>query len=202
MKNVKFSMMLAALFVAFGLSAQAQKIHYGITAGSNFAVQSGIAEYYDNGNIRVGVHVGLTGSYQLNDKSLLQTELNYEQKGSHSKGLTEKFDYLSIPLLYDYSFGKTYHTNLRFHLNVGPYVSYLLNAKEVADNNGSTIITDLKSNAHKVEFGAIMGLGLVQPVGKHDVSMDIRLSLGLSHFASNDIQSHNKMIGVYLGYTL
>ncbi len=202
MKKVNLNLVLMALLMTFAGSLSAQNFHYGITAGSNFAVQSGIAEYYDNGNIRTGLHAGLAGSYDINDNMSLRTELTYDQKGNHSDNLTEKFDYVSIPLLYDYSFGKTYHTNMRVHVNAGPYVSYLVNAKDVIDNNGTDVTTDLQDNTHKAEFGAILGVGLVQPVGKHAVTMDIRLSLGLTRFAFDDDQSHNKMIGVYLGYML
>jgi len=202
MKKLNLSMIVLALLVAFSMPAHAQKFHYGVKAGSNFAVQSGIAEYYDNNNIRVGWHAGLMGSYQLRDNMMLQTEVNYEQEGAHTDNLTQKFDYVSIPVLYDYSFGKTYHTNLRFHLNAGPYVSYLVNAKSVATNNGVETTTDLRSDSHKAEFGAVMGVGLIQPVGKHYLTMDIRLNLGLTHFSQSDDQSNNKMIGVYLGYVL
>lgn len=202
MKKINLSMIVMALLVAFGLPAQAQKFHYGVKAGTNFAVQSGIAEYYDNSNIRTGLHAGLMGSYQLKDNMMLETEINYEQEGAHSKNLTKRFDYVSIPVLYDYSFGKTYHTNLRFHLYAGPYVSYLVNAKSVINNNGVETTTDVRPGSHKAEFGTAMGVGLIQPVGKHYLSMDIRLNLGLTHFAQNDNQSHNKMIGVYLGYVL
>ena len=202
MKKVNLSIIVLSMLVLFGLPAHAQKFHYGIKAGSNFAVQSGIAEYYDNSNIRVGLHAGLMGSYQLKDNMMLQAEVNYEQAGAKSDIITKKYDYVSIPILYDYSFGKTYHTNLRVHLNAGPYVSYLINAKSVLDEDSNPITTDVIDDSNKAEVGAAMGIGLIQPIGKHYLSMDIRLNLGLNNFSKDDNQSHNKMIGLYLGYVL
>lgn len=202
MKKLNLNVLLLALLVALAGPASAQKFHYGVTAGTNFSVQSGIAEYYDNSNIRVGLHAGLTGSYDLNDHMSLRTELTYDQKGNHSDNLTEAFDYISLPVLYDYSFGKTYHTNLQVHLNVGPYVSYLVNAEDRLDVDGTEQTTDLTDQTHKAEFGAIMGVGLVQPVGKHALTMDLRLNLGLTRYAFDDDQSHNKMVSLVLGYRL
>jgi long-subunit fatty acid transport protein len=202
MKKLNLNVLILALLVAIAAPASAQKMHYGITAGTNFAVQSGIAEYYDNSNIRTGLHAGLTGSYDLTDHMSLRTELTYDQKGNHSDNFTEAFDYISLPVLYDYSFGKTYHTNMQVHLNVGPYVSYLVNAKNMVTVDGIDQTTDLTDHTHKAEMGAIMGVGLVQPLGKHALTMDLRLNLGLTRFAMDDDESHNKMVSLAVGYRL
>jgi len=196
-----YALLLAGL-IAFVMPAQAQKIHYGVKAGVNFAVQSGIAEYYDNSNIRIGLHAGLAGSYDLNKNMMLLTEVNYEQEGSHSSSYTERFDYISVPILYDYSIGKVSQSGMTMHLNAGPYISFLVNAKKVVNDQGGETTTNLLSGTDKAQLGAIFGIGLIRPVGKHELTMDLMLNLGLNQYNLDGNQAHNKLIGVYVGYML
>ena len=202
MKSLKMIVLLVASALTFSVPAQAQKFHFGVKAGANFAVQSGVAEYYDNSNILVGGHFGLTGSYNLNKNMMLETELNYEEEGTHGSGITQKFNYLSVPVLYDFSFGKTYHTKMTVHLNIGPAFSYLLDANKEVDNNGSKTTTDITTGQHRAQLSGIIGVGLIQPVGKHFITFDLRLNVGVTRFQATSDQSHNKMVGAYLGYTL
>ncbi len=202
MKRIQASIIAMAILLVFAMPASAQKFHYGIKAGINGAVQSGIAEYYDNTNIRYGLTAGLIGNYHFNDNMMLQAELNYDQKGSHSSNIDTHFDYISIPVLFDYSFGKTYHTKLSVHLNAGTYVAFLANAKKTETIDGVEHTTDLMDASHKAEFGALMGVGFRQPVGKHFLFWDVRLTLGLTHFDIKDTSTNNKMISVTMGYEL
>ncbi len=202
MKKLQVSLAALAIFMLFAMPASAQKFHYGIKVGLNGAVQSGIAEYYSNTNIRYGLTAGLVGNYHFNDNIMLQAELDYDQKGSHSTNIDTKYDYVSIPVLFDYSFGHTYHTKLSVHLNAGPYVAFLVNAKKTEKTDGANQTTDMMSDSHKAEVGALLGVGFRQPVGKHFLFWDVRLSIGLSHFDKADSQSRNKMIGVTMGYEL
>ncbi len=202
MKKIQIRFVAMAAIMLMAMSVSAQKFHYGIKAGINGAVQSGIAEYYNNNNIRYGLTAGLVGNYRLNDNMMLQAELNYDQKGSHSSQVDTHFDYISVPFLYDYSFGKTYHTKLSIHLNLGTYVAFLTNAEKIQTIDGVEQTTDLMDASHKAEWGALMGFGFRQPVGKHYLVWDVRLTLGLTHFQINDNSSNNKMISVTMGYEL
>ena len=202
MKKLKMIGLLVAVALTFSVPAEAQKFHYGIKAGANFAVQSGVAAYYDNSNILVGGHYGLAGSYNLNKNMMLEAELNYNNEGSHNSTVTQKFNYLSLPVLYDYSFGKVTDGKMTIHLNIGPSISYLLDAEQTIDNNGSKTTSDLTSGLHRAQLSGIIGVGLMEPVGKHFVTFDLRLNVAATNFKADDNQSHNKMIGVYLGYML
>lgn len=202
MKNLKMIGLLVAAALIFSVPAQAQKFHYGVKAGTNFAVQSGVAEYYDNSNILVGGHYGFATSYNLNKNMMLEAELNYNNEGSKSSSVTQKFNYLSLPVLYDYSFGNINSGKTTIHLNVGPSVSFLLHAKKTIHNHGIKTTTDLTSQMHNAQLSGILGVGLMQPVGKHFITVDVRLNVAVTRFKADDSQSHNKMIGVYLGYML
>ena len=194
--------LLVAAALIFSVPAQAQKFHYGVKAGTNFAVQSGVAEYYDNSNILVGGHYGFATSYNLNKNMMLKAELNYNNEGSKSSSVTQKFNYLSVPVLYDYSFGNINSGKTTIHLNIGPSVSFLLHAGKTIHNHGIKTTTDLTSQMHNAQLSGILGVGLMQPVGKHFITVDLRLNVAVTRFKADDSQSHNKMIGVYLGYML
>ena len=202
MKRVQVSLVALALLMAFALPASAQKIHYGIKAGMNLAVQSGIGEYYSNDNIRVGLTAGLVGNYQINNNMMLQAELNYDQKGSHLTNIDTKYDYLSVPVLFDYSFGHAHHTKMSVHLNAGPYVAFLTRAQKTEKTDGASKTINLMDASHKAEAGALIGVGFRQPVGKHFLFWDVRLTVGITHFDIANTSSRNKMISVSMGYEL
>jgi hypothetical protein len=196
MKTVKIKTLGLALALLFSVSVSAQEFHYGIKAGTNFAVQSDIASYFENETIRTGLSAGVFGNMTLNDNFILQTEVNYEQKGDRSDDLVSKYDYISVPVLLKYSLGQSDNTALKFNVNAGPYASYLVNAE--SEINDQT--TDLTDNTEEFEFGLIGGIGFKYPVADNNLVLDLRLGLGLTAFDKVDTDPNNKYIGVTLGY--
>lgn len=188
--------LLMAMVLLLSTGAFSQKIHYGIKAGTNFAVQSELADYFQNDQIRVGLSAGVFGNYAFTDKMQLQAEINYDQKGAKSDEVTAKYDYLSVPVLFKYSLGKSDHTALNFNVNLGPYAAFLLNSELEMDEN----TTDMADATENFEAGAILGFGMKYPVGNDHLLMDLRLGLGLTNFDKADIEPNNKYIGLTLGY--
>lgn len=194
-QNVVFILSLS-LFISMG--AQAQKIHYGLKAGANFAVQSEIADYFNNSDIRTGLNIAAFGNYHFTDRIALQAEVGYDQKGGKSDDLTAKYDYLSIPVLFKYSLGKSDQTAMKFNINLGPYAAFLLKAD--LETEDQTI--DVKDATNDFEAGAILGFGMKYPVGNDHIIFDLRMGLGLTNFSDLESQedSSNKYIGISLGY--
>ena len=110
--------------------------------------------------------------------------------------MTAKYDYLSIPILFKYSLGKSDATALRFNINAGPYAAFLLNAEY--ESEGNTI--DMNDQTENFEAGAILGFGLKYPVANDHITLDLRMGLGLTSFDKNDSDPKNKYIGLSLGY--
>ena len=129
MKSLKIKTLVIAVSLLISLSITAQDFHFGLKAGTNFAVQSEIANYFDNNNIRTGLSVGAFGNYGVNNWLSLQTEINYDQKGGKSDDYTNSYDYITVPVLAKFSLGKSDRTLLNFNLNVGPYAGFLINAE-------------------------------------------------------------------------
>ena len=196
MNSLKKQVLVITLSLIVSLGAFAQKVHFGVKAGANFAVQSEIADYANNNNIRTGLTVGAFGNYTLNDKISFQAELNYDQKGGKTDEATLKYDYFSVPVLFKYSLGKSDKTALQFNVNLGPYAAYLLQSEvEIEDQT-----IDMKDQTEDFELGGILGFGMKYPVGKQNLVLDLRMGLGFTQFDKVDSTPNNKYIGLTLGY--
>jgi len=199
MKTIKKITLTIALISGI-ISLNAQNFKAGIQAGTNFSVQSQIGDYYNNSDIRTGLHAGIFGNYSLNESLYLQTEVMYDQKGSKSGLVRNNFDYLTVPLFINYSLGKSWKTPLRFNFYTGPYVGFLLNAESKTETGEINGKTDLKDVTNKTEYGLITGFGIKYPVNNQNILFDLRLGLGFSPYNKNNSEPKNKYIGVSLGY--
>jgi len=196
MKTLKIKSLALAITLLISGVSFAQNFHYGIKAGTNFAVQSEIADYFQNNNIRTGLSAGAFGNMDINNWLNLQAEVNYDQKGGKTETSTLKYDYLTVPVLAKFSLGKSDNTKLKFNINAGPYAGFLLNAEtEIED-----VTTDIKDNTEEFEFGVIAGFGIKYPIANNNIVLDLRMGLGLTSYDKIDTDPNNKYIGITLGY--
>jgi len=188
-----------ALVTSLTLSLSAQKFNYGIKAGSNFAVQSETGDLYNNDDIKIGFSAGVFGNLSLTENLKLQTELNYDQKGSYSDKITNTYDYITVPVLAKWSLGKSLKTPLQFNIYAGPYAGFLVNAEtEISDNENKQTI-DNKDNTNDVEIGLVGGFGVAYPINNSKIFLDFRLGLGLNDYDKTDDALRNKYFGINLG---
>lgn len=187
------------LVLSLAFSVNAQKINYGIKAGSNFSVQSEAGDLYNNDDIRTGLHFGAFGNYSLSEKFKLQTEINYDQKGSKYDNVTNSYEYISVPVLAKISLGKSLRTPLHFNVYAGPYAAFLINAETEMSGieNGQSI--DKKDNTEDTEFGLVGGFSINYPISNSTIFLDFRLGLGLNNYDKNDEDLRNKYFGISLG---
>ncbi len=187
-----------ALGLAFSLNAQ--KFNYGIKAGSNFSVQSETGNIYNNNVIKAGFHVGAFGNYSITENFKLQTEVNYDQKGSEYENVTNTYEYITVPVLAKLSLGKSLRTPLHFNIYAGPYAGFLLNAEtEISDVENNSLTIDNTDNTNSTEVGLMSGFSILYPLGNSNIFLDFRLGLGLNEFDKNDDSLRNKYFGINLG---
>jgi hypothetical protein len=116
-------------FVLAGFVQQslAQQFHGGLTAG---LVGSQVAGDTYSGYKKAGIYAGGYVSLDVGERSSLQMELTYFQKGSRENP-TEKngydyflfrADYIEMPVLYQYKMGK----DKRFTIEAGPSVGFVV----------------------------------------------------------------------------
>lgn len=150
---MKRTIIAMAIIVAVTNSANAQKFNIGLKAGANLGKISGSS--FSN-EYKLSYHAGAFMSFDFNKKIGIQPEVLFSQNQATtvSSGVIlppnnadYSLNYLSIPLLLRYKFGKV------IVLNVGPQYSILLNNNENVVNSGS--------NAFKQgDFAMVAGLQL------------------------------------------
>lgn len=127
----KFLYIFILLLVFSGLNTFAQNFHGGVTAG---LVASQVAGDTYSGFNKAGVFVGGYVYLDLSERSALQMELTYYQKGSRANpDSTNNFqqyifraNYIEMPLLYMFKAGK-------FIVHAGPSLGFLMGYYEEAD---------------------------------------------------------------------
>ncbi len=144
-------------------SQEKGSFEFGGIIGFNAAtVQSGTNT---NSDYRGGFNVGVSGDYFFSDRWSIKAKLTYDQKGWNKGFITNldngksaqtdyKLDYVTIPVMANWHFGKTRN----WYLNFGPYAGILLSAKETAYN------MDLKDLVKSTDIGLALGIGVKIPV--------------------------------------
>jgi len=136
----KIYLFLIVTFVAFSFSAKAQDFNGGVLGGIAMTQISG-----DNlsGFNKVGLYLGAYVNRYFSDKSSLQMELDFIQKGSRKNPNAKKNDYstyllrlnyIEIPVSYKYDFSK--NGTLEGGLSLGVLVNSYEEANETTTISG------------------------------------------------------------------
>ncbi|WP_158557053.1 porin family protein [Mucilaginibacter conchicola] len=138
------------------------------TKGTNVvSVQVGLnlanvtASGISNNDYKAGFNAGLNLDHYFSDSWSLKIGALYDQKG-WGKGYFEstttdfKLDYITVPVLANWHFGRTKN----WYLNFGPYVSFLTSAKTSIGSN------DVKDFFNTTDAGIDLGIGIKLPVSE------------------------------------
>ncbi|MFD0793736.1 porin family protein [Mucilaginibacter litoreus] len=137
---------------------------FGLQVGYNASTVT--ASGLTNSDYRSGFNAGVSADHFFSDSWSLKVKALYDQKGWDNGyiaggmvgGATMitnyKLDYVSIPVLANWHFGRTKN----WYLNFGPYVGILLNAKETRSD------MDLKEYFNTADVGLDVGIGVQFPV--------------------------------------
>ncbi|MDR0791915.1 MAG: PorT family protein [Chitinophagaceae bacterium] len=130
---------------------------------------------------RTGFNAGIFADFYFSDRWSLKTVLGYTQKGWKNPPDFEdgnyNLNYITIPVMANWHFGKTRN----WYLNFGPYVGILTSA------NATKISDDLKPYFNSADFGLDIGIGVRFPI-----SDNVRLHLEINGAASfGDIFKNN-----------
>lgn len=200
------------IFSSSILFSQSNKIDIGIEAGPSLKSLRG-SDFLESSGSSVGFSGGLTFQYNFTKLFSLRTNISYERKGSEMDflftdefgnqfdeiTLRSNFDYLTIPLLARFTFGE----KLRFHVNAGPNVGYLVKQADILDAY-ATIPESETNNIdvfERLDFGLTTGLGVSYPILNNLLlSMEVRNNLGLININSlaNDNGGNTKTVSTNL----
>jgi hypothetical protein len=208
---------LMALILENTATAQSNKLQLGIQACPSFISLHGNEMVNQATQTGLGFSAGITTQFRLTQKFAVQTSLGIERKGALSKGFVSdtlgmtigefscqnQFDYLVLPVLLRYHFGKQ---NL-FFVNAGPYLGYLLRQNnkvksELFPNYSYSDIAYFK----QLDAGVTAGFGMNIPLNEVLVlSVECRDNLGVSNISKlpvvdggkNQTNSINFLFGMH-----
>jgi len=146
MKKITLTMIFA-LFIVLSVSAQ-DKLGFGIKAGINSAM-----EWSDAGTTgsRFGFHGGFFFEAAISSGLDIQPELVYSMQGASDNSVTDRFDYVNLPVIL-----KIYVNKSRsFSIDVGPQIGYMISAK-IASGGTTTNIYD-HSDLNKLDVAICLG---------------------------------------------
>ena len=146
--------LLATLLMIFICSLSAQRFNGGLIGGMSTSEISGDRF---NGPSKVGLFTGVFGNFYISDKSSIQMELEYIQKGSRkvpdSTDVTFyllRINYVEIPLLYKYDLTK------KITFEAGPSLGYLIGKYE--EVNGEELTNPFKKWDFQLAVGGYYNL--------------------------------------------
>ncbi len=136
----------------------------------------------DDMNSKIGLNIGFAAGLEFGEIFSLQAGLNFEQKGCIVKSdsisddsdisletkTKNRYNYLTIPILFRASFGKT----TKVYIETGPYIGILISARQkgttILTLTDTMIVTDINENqgdvSSTIDFGWSIGSGVFFPL--------------------------------------
>jgi len=216
----KILLLVAALAITIGATAQDNPLTYGVKAGLNISqLSSGTAEFmgmsedYDATDMSIGFFVSGHVNYSFGQFFGIQPELSlsFMQGGKESEGdysFTQNYSYINIPILFEVK----PITNLSIF--VGPQVGFnfykSMTAKEGGLSetiSGSDVDDYLEENGAKLnsfDFAAVVGVQYAI-MGKYLISA--RYNIGFTTVVGSDVSGmsvsggNNRVFQLGIGYT-
>jgi hypothetical protein len=189
---------------------------------------------------RIGEAFGLTASYSLSSNFALRADALYSSEGGKRNGFQaiefnpsspgkylyanidneSILNYFEIPVMLKYTIPLC--KSSKFYIDFGPYVGFLLNAKEkisgtsnIYEDRAGTIPilpaaisqdsnTTITSSINPINFGLTGGIGITQSIGFGEIFLDVRGAYGLTVIQKNtqDGNNHNGNLLMALGYSV
>jgi opacity protein-like surface antigen len=155
------------LFMVVGIStlalAQKGKTEFGLGIGYSGAYVS-TGNSNENTDAIGGVNIALSFDQYFSDAWSLKAKLTYDQKGwangfldlgtTSINNVDFKLNYITVPVMANWHFGRTHN----WYLDFGPYVGFLTSATE------SYTGSDVKSSFNTTDGGLAAGIGVKIPV--------------------------------------
>lgn len=171
--NVLLTFMLISFFALSQDKVEKDQpfVQFGLKAGVNLANVE--TKLYPGNENRVAYHAGGLAHIHLTRHLALQPEVLFSSQGfkqqiSSSLELKAKFDYINIPVMFQYMYRG-------FRLETGPQLGFLVNAKgDYSDGTEDDLKDYLKSTDFSWDFGA----SYLTPYG---LGVHARYNLGISN---------------------
>lgn len=178
---LKFKYYILLVCITLSYSASSQNIKVGIEGGPSLTSLRG-NNIVEQSESLISYIIGTYVEYPISKNVFLKGGINFERKGSKNDSkidafnestINNYFNYLTVPLSVKYQF----EGQIKFFINVGTYIGYLLNSESVVKFKDSYDTTYLNKN---FDFGVIVGTGLLIPLNDVlEFSLEFRDNFGL-----------------------
>jgi hypothetical protein len=236
-KILTVAVLSAALFSTNSVMAQKGAWDIGARGGVNISkLCCGSMTINEDYKFGEGPMFGVTASYGLSKNFSLVAELDYTTQGGKKNGMQAVtpgsngsifyadfknktvLNYLELPVMARYTLGD----KIKYYVNAGPYIGYLLSAKQVSSGSsklykdaagskpdGTITVNfdadkDISSQVKDINFGLQGGLGAGYTFGQHGIWLDGRYVLGATNIRENTAVNGENSTGsimAALGYT-
>ena len=192
-----FLSLLGILFLANASSPINAQTRIGVLFGLSVPNLSGGTNEITQGYVsRLAPHVGITLEQTLSERFSIQPEIIFDGQGGQRNGLqpitstslpplpsggyyyadfknASVLNYLEVPVLLRYKLGGS---QMRFHVNAGPYIGYLLSATQKTSGT-STIYVDRNRTPLAIPLPPDYTQTIQAPPQSFDASTDVRDSV-------------------------
>lgn len=211
----KIFITLSILFCAAASQAQTTgNFEMGVNTGLNIAYVS-LGGSVLTSNPVLGFNAAVSGDYYFSDSWSLKVKAIYDQKGwgngylqetingttTTYNGLNYKLNYVTVPVMANWHFGRTKN----WYLNFGAYAGFLMSASASGDPNQTN--SDVKNYFNSTDFGLALGIGVNFPLSdKVKLFIEDDGQAGLPNiFKNNDgssLQSARTSLNIGLHFSL
>jgi hypothetical protein len=152
-------------------------------------------------NMFQGLNSGLIFRYIAERNVGIQAELNYVQKGwlEADNLYSRELNYIEIPFMTHIYFGK----NVRFFINFGPEISYLLTENVLINSTNDTESEQhITAVQNPFEYGLCGGFGISFKIKQQIFQLETRVQYSLSDIFSNqkvDYFDNSNNMGISAG---
>jgi outer membrane immunogenic protein len=180
----------------FTVAAHAQRtINYGAIASGNLSNLIVESEISYKTMLKPTYAIGAFASMPLNEKFSVQPELKYTNKGAgvdfeNGKKGTNTVGYIELPVYV------TYNPADKIVVEGGPYIAYLLSAKQKVKGEESV---DLKNNLRSMDAGWSLGVGWQL---KDEIRLSFRFTQGVTPMLKKHLGTNNKVTSQVIGFSL
>ncbi len=242
MKRIINSTLASAVLLLLSVASYAQKNTFTVGARGGVNISKlccGSMELNEDYKFGEGPSFGLTAAYGVSKHFSIAAELDWTTQGGKKNGmqavnpgsngsvLYADFDnktvlnYLELPIMARVTFGDKF----KYYINAGPYIGYLLSARNVTA--GSSMLYSDKAGSHveyasiqsfesdkkatdqftTINYGLTGGVGAGYMFAKHGLWLDGRYVMGIPNVRKNTaINGENStgsiMVGIMYTYNL
>ena len=186
------------------------KWEIGINGGVNITNVSGFKSDSTGATLEnnIGRLYGITLVYHLNKVFAIKTDIDFENKGwtvknfgvvensatgiSEIVDVTQNLNYFDIPAFLHIGFGN----KLKFDLNFGPYVAFLMDNKTTITDGDGTVLSEnavalgVLPEYSATDFGITYGAGIDLALGKRvSFGFDVLYEQGLKDITADGLRN-------------